>query len=107
MVKPGTNQVLRMPMACRKLRIRRDASSPNSPRDSGVGVVMPRAMKPDCVSKSKVRQTMWRGILRHGSVCWVEYKIAHGKEKHRDHFQTRHPAHKHPAAIAEHARSPP
>ncbi len=36
--------------------------APNSPRDSGVGVVMPRAMKPDWVSKSKVRQTMWRGI---------------------------------------------
>ncbi len=36
---------------------------PNSPRDSGVGVVRPRAMKPDWVSKSKVRQTMWRGTL--------------------------------------------
>ena len=36
--------------------------APNSPRDSGVGVVMPRAMKPDWVSKSKVRQTIWRGI---------------------------------------------
>ena len=42
--------------------MRREASAPNSPRDSGVGVVMPRAMKPDWVSKSKVRQTMWRGM---------------------------------------------
>ena len=41
---------------------------PNSPRDSGVGVVMPRAMKPDWVSKSKVRQTMWRGTVGSGNV---------------------------------------
>ena len=49
---------------------RRSAAAPNSPRDSGVGVVRPRAMKPDWVSKSKVRQTMWRGKMlipmRHG-----------------------------------------
>jgi hypothetical protein len=37
--------------------MRRDAIAPNSPRESGVGVVMPRAIKPDCVSKSKVKQT--------------------------------------------------
>ena len=43
--------------------MRPDAMAPNSPRDSGVGVVMPRAMKPDWVSKSKVRQTMWRGMI--------------------------------------------
>jgi hypothetical protein len=36
---------------------------PNSPRESEVGVVIPRAMNPDCVSKSKVKQTMWRGTL--------------------------------------------
>jgi hypothetical protein len=42
--------------------IRREAMAPNSPRDSGVGVVIPRAIKPDCVSKSNVRQTMWRGM---------------------------------------------
>ena len=41
--------------------MRRDAVTPNSPRDSSVGVVMPRAMKPDWCSKSKVRQTIWRG----------------------------------------------
>ena len=61
MVKPGTNQVARMPCALSNARMRRAPMSPNSPRDSGVGVVMPRAMKPDWVSKSKVRQTMWRG----------------------------------------------
>ena len=38
--------------------MRGEARAPNSPRDSGVGVVRPRAMKPDMVSKSKVRQTM-------------------------------------------------
>ena len=51
-----------MPLGFSSRRIRRAPMSPNSPRDSGVGVVMPRAMKPDWVSKSKVRQTMWRGI---------------------------------------------
>ena len=59
MVKPGTNHVALMP---RDFSIARMATcapvSPNSPRDSGVSVVMRRAMKPDCVSKSKVRQTM-------------------------------------------------
>src|SRR5512144_1405349 len=64
MVKPGINQVALMRRAFRKSRMRREAMAPNSPRDSGVGVVMPRAMKPDCVSKSKVRQTIWRGT-RH------------------------------------------
>ncbi len=58
MVKPGMNQVARMPFALSKARMRRAPTSPNSPRDSGVGVVMPRAMKPDWVSKSNVRQTM-------------------------------------------------
>jgi hypothetical protein len=28
---------------------------------------MPRAIKPDCVSKSNVRQTMWRGMTIHRS----------------------------------------
>ena len=62
MVKPGVNQVALMPRSLRNFRMRPDAMAPNSPRDSGVGVVMPRAMKPDWVSKSKVRQTMWRGM---------------------------------------------
>ena len=58
MVKPGMNQVALMPRDFRKSRIRPEAMAPNSPRDSGVGVVRPRAMKPDWVSKSKLRQTM-------------------------------------------------
>jgi hypothetical protein len=58
MVKPGVNQVERMPRLCRKSRMRVEARAPNSPRDKCVGVVRPRAMKPDMVSKSKVRQTM-------------------------------------------------
>src|SRR5258707_3157153 len=61
MVKPGVNQVERIPRDCRNARMRGDACAPNSPRDRAVGVVRPRAMKPDMVSKSKVRQTMWRG----------------------------------------------
>jgi hypothetical protein len=61
MVKPGVNQVDRTPRDCRNARMRVDAPAPNSPRDRAVGVLRPRAMKPDMVSKSKVRQTMWRG----------------------------------------------
>jgi len=38
--------------------MRPDAMAPNSPRESEVGVVMPRAIKPDWVSKSKVKQTI-------------------------------------------------
>jgi hypothetical protein len=48
----------RMLRDCRSARMRDDARAPNSPRDSAIGVVMPRAMNPDIVSKSKVRQTM-------------------------------------------------
>ncbi len=55
------NQVDLMLRDLSRSRIRGAATAPNSPRDSGVGVVMPRAMKPDWVSKSNVRQTMWRG----------------------------------------------
>ena len=77
--------------------MRRDASAPNSPRDSGVGVVMPRAMKPDWVSKSKVRQTMWRGmaVLRGlpRTSAGIDYNIAHGHAHHRHHPQRRDRAH--------------
>ena len=69
MVKPGMNQVERMARDLSMARIRGAATRPNSPRDSGVGVVMPRAMKADWVSKSKVRQTMWRGTV--GSGTWT------------------------------------
>jgi hypothetical protein len=41
------NQVALMARSLRKSRMRPDAIAPNSPRDKGVGVVMPRAMKPD------------------------------------------------------------
>src|SRR3954465_6084438 len=40
-----------------KARIRSLATTPNSPREIAVGVVMPRAMNPDIASKSKARQT--------------------------------------------------
>ncbi len=59
MVNPGTNH----PWDLSKVRIRCAPIRPNSPRESAVGLVMPRAMKPDWVSKSKLRQTMWRGTL--------------------------------------------
>ena len=39
---PGMNHVALIPRDTRRSRIRRDAIAPNSPRDSGVGLVMPR-----------------------------------------------------------------
>src|SRR5579885_2268582 len=56
------NQVERMPWRSRSARMRGAATTPNSPREIGVGVVMPRAMKPEIASKSKVRQTICRGM---------------------------------------------
>ena len=37
-------------------------TTPNSPREIGVGVSTPREAKPDQVSKSKERQAIWRGM---------------------------------------------
>jgi hypothetical protein len=76
MVNPGMNQVALMAREARKSMIRRDASAPNSPRESGVGVVIPRAMKPDCVSKSNVRQTIWRAMAL--SLCSLAYNTGAG-----------------------------
>src|SRR4051812_6943388 len=39
-------------------------SGPNSPREIGLGEVMPRAIQPEIASKSNVRQTMGRGMSR-------------------------------------------
>jgi len=61
MVNPGTNQVALIRRSAKAPRRRRAPMAPNSPRDRGIGVVRPRAMKADMVSKSNVRQTMWRG----------------------------------------------
>ncbi len=65
MVKPGMNQVAGIFRALRKDNMRCDPSAPNSPRESGLGLVSPREMKPHCVSKSNVRQTIWRGTMVH------------------------------------------
>ena len=47
MVNPGTNQVDADAVGlANRARMRRAPMRPNSPRDNGVGVVMPRAMKP-------------------------------------------------------------
>ena len=43
--------------------MRAEAKTPNSPRDRGVGVVQPLEIKPDSVSKSKVRQTKNRSAV--------------------------------------------
>src|SRR5713226_5174789 len=47
-----------MPCFLSSARMRPAPITPNSPRDTGVGVVMPRAIQPDIASKSKLMQTM-------------------------------------------------
>ncbi len=62
MTTPGTNQVLRIAYLSSSARIRAAPMMPNSPREIGVGVVMPRATQPDIASRSKVRHAMCREI---------------------------------------------
>src|SRR2546423_6778001 len=52
------NQVAGMPRSLSSARMRAAPITPNSPRDTGVGVVMPRAIQPDIASKSKLMQTI-------------------------------------------------
>src|SRR2546426_11775448 len=52
------NQVAGMPRFLSRARMRAAPIAPNSPRDTGVGVVMPRAIQPDIASKSKLMQTI-------------------------------------------------
>src|SRR5712691_10189118 len=52
------NQVAGMPRFLSRASTRAAPITPNSPRDTGVGVVMPRAIQPDIASKSKLMQTM-------------------------------------------------
>src|SRR5258708_12736435 len=52
------SQVAGMPCFFSRARMRAAPITPNSPRDTGVGVVMPREIQPDIASKSKVMQTM-------------------------------------------------
>src|SRR5260221_2473840 len=52
------NQVAGMACFLSSARMRAAPITPNSPRDTGVGVVMPRAIQPDIASKSKLMQTM-------------------------------------------------
>src|SRR5882724_9178153 len=52
------NQVAGIPCFFSSARMRPAPITPNSPRDTGVGVAMPRAIQPDIASKSKLMQTM-------------------------------------------------
>src|SRR5258706_15231828 len=52
------NQVAGIPCFFSSARMRPAPITPNSPRDTGVGVVMPRAIQPVIASKSKLMQTM-------------------------------------------------
>src|SRR6202040_772067 len=54
------NPVVLMRYLARSASSRSVATTPKSPREIGVGVVMPREMKGDMLSWSKVRQTMCR-----------------------------------------------
>src|SRR5258708_22556381 len=109
MVKPGVNQVDRIPRDCRNARMRDDARAPNSPRDRAVGVVRPRAMKPDMVSKSKVRQTMWRGTA--GPLCGRPIKGKKKPKKNKEEitmpFPPRRPPPPPPPPPPPHFLSPP
>ena len=62
MVNPGINYVDVMSYFFCKDTIRCAPIMPNSPRDIGVGVILPRAMWPDITSKSKVRHTIYFDI---------------------------------------------
>jgi len=53
-----------MPRRLSSSRMRPTPTTPNSPRETGVGVVNPRAVRPDHASKSNVAQTIWRGMGR-------------------------------------------
>jgi hypothetical protein len=57
--------VVGIPFELSRSSILFDATAPNSPLESALGVFSPRAIKPDMVSKSKVRQTMWRDMFRY------------------------------------------
>src|SRR5712691_7666824 len=52
------NHVARMPCLFSSARTRSAPITPNSPRETAVGVVMPRAIQPEIASKSNVMQTM-------------------------------------------------
>src|SRR5206468_258051 len=52
------NQVAGMPNFFSSASTRAAPITPNSPRDTGVGVVMPRAIQPEIASKSNVMQTI-------------------------------------------------
>src|SRR6266705_1355857 len=52
------NQVAGTPCSFSSARMRAAPITPNSPRDTGVGVVMPRAIQPEIASKSKLMQTI-------------------------------------------------
>src|SRR6266699_3012877 len=52
------NQVAGMPNFLSSASTRAAPITPNSPRETGVGVVMPRAIQPEIASKSNVMQTM-------------------------------------------------
>ena len=46
---------------------------PNSPRETGLGLVMPRAIHPEIASKSKVRHTIERLIAELPRWCRRDY----------------------------------
>src|SRR4029079_10339744 len=57
-----------------RARMRGIACAPNSPREIGVGLVIPRAMKPDMASKSNPSVTRW-AVMRgpRGGVRYREF----------------------------------
>src|SRR5690348_9424315 len=99
MVCPGTNQVDGISKRLSSANRRSAPTTPNSPREIGVGEVSPREMKPDKASKSKVRQTMCRAIVTplRSRVVYDLVRInpgehCNGGSADRDHSARRHRA---------------
>src|SRR5580698_4625916 len=64
MVWPGMNQVAGIANLASSCNSRSVPTIPKSPREIIVGVVVPREMATEVLSRSKVRQTKCRGMAR-------------------------------------------
>src|SRR5438067_7566609 len=80
-------KVALMPYLRNRARMRGTATAPNSPRETKLGVVRPRAMSPYMVSKSKVTQTRWRGIAESFREPWTHADGASALGAHSGAFE--------------------
>src|SRR6516165_4013250 len=80
MVWPGMNQVLLISWRRSSSRIRAVPTMPKSPREIMVGVVISRAMAPEALSWSKVRQTKCCFMAVSGCGCDMRHRAPGGIE---------------------------